>query len=224
MNENYGRELLELHTVGIEAKYSEKDVRNSAYIMTGRTVNDAGEFEYEARRHWTGKVKVLGFTHANAKGSGGLAVGDAYLTYLATHPATARRIAHKLARRFVCDDPPQTLVDRLAQSYLDNGTAIVPVLRTMFRSIEFWMSTGLKTRRPLENVVATARILGVTPGAKTNEGLEGLYWMSNQLGQAPLNWGPPDGYPDIADAWARPTPPSAPGTPTAPSSRGGTRA
>ncbi len=201
VNENYGRELLELHTVGIEAKYSEKDVRHSAYIMTGRTVNDAGAFEYEARRHWTGKVKVLGFTHANSKGSGGLAVGDAYLTYLATHPATARRIAHKLARRFVCDDPPQTLVDRLAQSYLDNGTAIVPMLRTMFCSLEFWMSTGLKTRRPLENVIATARILGVKPGAKTDEGIEGLYWMSNQLGQAPLNWGPPDGYPDIADAW-----------------------
>ncbi len=201
VNENYGRELLELHTVGIEAKYSEKDVRNSAYIMTGRTVNDAGAFEYEARRHWTGKVKVLGFTHANSKGSGGLAVGDAYLTYLATHPATARRIAHKLARRFVCDDPPQTLVDRLAQSYLDNDTAIVPMLRTMFSSLEFWMSTGLKTRRPLENVIATARILGVKPGSKTDEGIEGLYWMSNQLGQAPLNWGPPDGYPDIADAW-----------------------
>ncbi len=93
---------------------------------------------------------MLGFTHPNAKAAEGLAVGDAYLTYLATHPATAKRIAHKLARRFVCDDPPQTLVDRLAQSYLDNGTAIVPMLRTLFRSVEFWMSTGLKTRRPLE--------------------------------------------------------------------------
>ena len=105
--------------------------------------------------------------HANTSAAEGLAVGDAYLTYLATHPATAKRIAFKLARRFVCDDPPQTLVDRLAQSYLDNGTAIVPVLRTLFSSVEFWMSTGLKTRRPLENVVATARILGVAPGAKT---------------------------------------------------------
>ena len=201
VNENYGRELLELHTVGIEAKYTKKDVRHSAYIMTGRTVDDAGKFEYDSRRHWTGPVKVLGFRHPNAKRADGLAVGDAYVTYLATHPATAKRIAHKLARRFVCDDPPQTLVDRLAQSYLDNGTAIVPVLRTLFRSVEFWMSVGLKTRRPLENVVATARILGVAPGEKTREGLEGLYWMTNQLGQAPLTWGPPDGFPDIADAW-----------------------
>jgi uncharacterized protein (DUF1800 family) len=201
VNENYGRELLELHTVGLGVRYSEKDVRHSAYIMTGRTVNDEGVFYYDKYRHWTGKVKVLGFSHPNAKASEGLAVGEKYLTYLSTHPATAKRIADKLARRFVCDDPPRTLVDRLAQSYLDNGTAIVPMLRTLFSSVEFWMSTGLKTRRPAENIVATARIAGVKPGPKTAEGVEGLYWMANQLGHAPLSWGPPDGYPDVADAW-----------------------
>jgi uncharacterized protein (DUF1800 family) len=201
VNENYGRELLELHTVGIEAGYTETDVRQSAYTMTGRTVDNTGTFRYDARRHWTGPVRVLGFSHANASAADGLATGDAYLTYLATHPATAHRIAHKLARRFVCDDPPNTLVDRLRQTYLDNDTAIGPVLRTLFRSVEFWMSTGLKTRRPLENVVATTRILGVTPGGQTRDGIEGLYWMTKQLGMAPLNWTPPDGYPDIADAW-----------------------
>lgn len=201
VNENYGRELLELHSVGIDAKYTETDVRHSAYIMTGRTVDDEGAFRYEPRRHWTGKVKVLGFTHENKSAADGLALGDAYVTYLATHPATARRIAYKLGVRFVCDEPPNTLVDRLAQAYLDNGTAIVPVLRTLFRSVEFWMSTGLKTRRPLENIIATARTVGVTPGAKTRDGIEGLYWMSDQLGMAPLRWIPPDGYPDQADAW-----------------------
>jgi uncharacterized protein (DUF1800 family) len=202
VNENYGRELLELHTVGVDARYTETDVRQSAYIMTGRTVDDSGAFMYNARQHWTGPVKVLGFTHANATGSGGLAVGDAYLTYLATHPSTARRIATKLAMRFVCDEPPTTLVDRLAQSYLDNGTAIVPVLRTLFRSVEFWMSDGLKTRRPLENVVAAARVLGVGRGTKTRDGVEGLYWLTNQLGQAPLGWVPPNGYADTTVAWA----------------------
>ena len=130
-----------------------------------------------------------------------MALGDQYVSYLATHPATANRIAHKLGRRFVCDDPPQTLVDRLAQSYLDNGTAIVPVLRTLFSSVEFWMSTGLKVRTPLENVLATARIVGVSAGANTTEGLGGLYRITDNLGQAPLTWGPPDGFPDFADAW-----------------------
>jgi uncharacterized protein (DUF1800 family) len=201
VNENYGRELLELHTLGREAGYTEVDVRNSAYILTGRTVDREGRFTYDARRHWTGEVKVLEFTDPNASAADGMRLGDAYVHWLAHHPATAKRVAHKLARRFVCDDPPQTLVDRLAQSYLDNGTATVPVLRTLFSSVEFWMSNGLKTRRPLENVVATARILGVAPGAKTADGLEGLYWMTNQLGHAPLNWSPPDGYPDVADAW-----------------------
>jgi uncharacterized protein (DUF1800 family) len=170
--------------------------------MTGRTVDDNAEFHFDTQGHWTGKVRVLGFSDANAKGSTGLAVGDRYLTYLATHPATAARIATKLARRFVCDDPPTTLVDRLAQSYLDSGSAIVPVLRTLFSSVEFWMSTGLKTRRPLENVVAAGRALGVAPGPKSTDGLEGMYWMTSQLGQAPLNWGPPDGYADTADAWS----------------------
>ena len=134
--------------------------------MTGRTVDNNGNFVYNAGIHYTGPVKVLDFAHPNGSAAEGLALGDQYVHYLATHPATAKRIAHKLGRRFVCDDPPQTLVDRLAQSYLDNGTAIVPVLRTLFSSVEFWMSTGLKVRTPLENVLATARIVGVDPGSQ----------------------------------------------------------
>lgn len=201
VNENYGRELLELHTVGLDVGYGETDVRHSAYIMTGRTVDRDSFFVYDAKRHWVGPVQVLGFAHANDKTTDGLALGEQYLTYLATHPATAKRIAFKLARRFVCDDPPQTLVDRIAQSYLDNGTAVVPVLRTLFSSVEFWMSTGLKTRRPLENILATARIVGVAPGTDLAEGAAGFFRTANQLGHAPLGWGPPDGYPDHADAW-----------------------
>jgi uncharacterized protein (DUF1800 family) len=201
VNENYGRELLELHTVGIEGGYTEKDVRHSAYIMTGRTVTKEGEFEYEKDRHWIDPVTVLGFTHANPSRAKGLQVGEAYLQYLATHPATANNIARKLAVRFVCDNPPQTLVDRLARAYLDNGTAIVPVLNTLFRSLEFWIATGLKTRRPLENLVASVRALGVAPGSDVAAALEGMYWQTRNLGQAPLAWVPPNGYPDVAGAW-----------------------
>jgi uncharacterized protein (DUF1800 family) len=202
VNENYGRELLELHTVGIDGGYTEKDVRNSAYLMTGRTVDDKGGFKYDSRKHWTGAVKVLGFQHANKSGRDGLAVGDAYLKYLATHPSTARYIARKLAVRFVADAPPQSLVDRLARTYQENGSAIVPVLRVLFRSIEFWMSTGLKTRRPLENFVATARVVGAKPGADFGRALEDMYNFTHTLGQPPLGWGPPNGYPDVANAWS----------------------
>ena len=201
VNENYGRELLELHTVGIDGGYNEKDVRNSAYLMTGRTVDNKGQFVYQPNRHWTGAVKVLGFQHANKSAKDGLAVGDAYLMYLATHPSTARYIARKLATRFVSDAPPQGLVDRLAQAYAQNGTAIVPVLKILFRSKEFWISTGLKTRRPLENFIATARVVGTKPGTNTSKALDDMYDFTKQLGQPPLGWAEPNGYSDVATAW-----------------------
>jgi len=202
VNENYGRELLELHTVGIDGGYTEKDVRNSAYLMTGRTVDRDGNFKYEPGRHWTGTVKVLGFTHANKSAADGLKVGDAYLQYLATHPSTARYIARKLAVRFVCDTPPQSLVDRLARTYQENGTAILPVLKVLFRSLEFWIATGLKMRRPLENFVATARVVGAMPGAGIARALDDMYGFTRALGMAPLAWEPPNGYPDVANAWS----------------------
>ncbi|MFG2039200.1 DUF1800 domain-containing protein [Dactylosporangium sp. NPDC048998] len=202
VNENYGRELLELHTVGIDGGYNEKDVRNSAYLMTGRTATRDGTFRYDQNKHWTGAVKVLGFQHANKSAKDGLAVGDAYLLYLATHPSTARYVARKLCVRFVCDTPPQGLVDRLAKTYQESGSAIVPVLKMLFRSLEFWIATGLKTRRPLENFVATARVVGTKPGSDTAKALEDLYNFTNKLGQPPLGWGPPDGYPDVATAWS----------------------
>jgi uncharacterized protein (DUF1800 family) len=201
VNENYGRELLELHTVAIDSGYTESDVRNSAYLMTGRTVDSNGMYQYNAKKHWVGPVKVLDYSHANANAAGGEQAGEEYLTYLATHPATATHLARKLAVRFVCDSPPQALIDRLAKSYLDNGTAIVPVLRTLFRSLEFWIATGLKTRRPLENVVATARILGVQPGTNVATGMDSLHFQVSALGQAPMAWAEPDGYPDVAGAW-----------------------
>ncbi|MET7392157.1 DUF1800 domain-containing protein [Dactylosporangium sp. NPDC005572] len=202
VNENYGRELLELHTVGIDGGYNEKDVRNSAYLMTGRTATRDGTFRYEQGRHWTGAVKVLGFQHANKSAKDGLAVGDAYLMYLATHPSTARYIARKLAVRFVCDTPPQALVDRLAKTYQESGTAIIPVLKVLFRSLEFWIASGLKTRRPLENFVASARVVGTQPGPDMKKALDDLYNFTRKLGQPPLGWEPPDGYPDVATAWS----------------------
>ncbi|HET6211782.1 MAG TPA: DUF1800 domain-containing protein [Micromonosporaceae bacterium] len=201
VNENYGRELLELHTVGIEGGYTEIDVRQSAYLMTGRTVDENGLFTYESRRHWTGKVKVLEFTSDNKSAKDGLAIGDAYLTYLAKHPATAKNVARKLAVRFVADNPPASLVDRLAKAYLDNGSAVAPMLQILFRSQEFWIATGLKTRRPLENFVAAARVLGLEPDTGTPEAVKDMYYQTERLGQAPLNWGPPNGYPDVARAW-----------------------
>ncbi len=207
VNENYGRELLELHTVSVTAGYSEADVRNSAYILTGRTVaadrvpGPPGTFVYDPSRHWTGRVKVMDFEHDNASAAGGMAVGDAYLRHLAALPATARTVARKIAVRFVADVPSPDLVDRLAKAYLDNGTQIVPVLRAMFRSGEFWAAVGQKVRRPHENIVASVRALGFQPGADTQRGVDAFYRWTVNMGQRPLGWPSPNGYPDVHAAW-----------------------
>ncbi len=207
VNENLGRELLELHTVGVASGYTEADVRNSAYILTGRTVGGEqgpgveGTFHYDPDKHWVGPVTVLDFNHDNATAAGGLEVGDAYLRHLATHPATAQTIARKLAVRFVSDVPPPALVERLAAAYLDNGTAVVPVLDTLFRSGEFWAAVGQKTRRPLENITASARILGVVPEGDTAHSVGALHNAAYRTGHRPLSWPAPNGFPDVHAAW-----------------------
>jgi uncharacterized protein (DUF1800 family) len=207
VNENYGREVLELHTVGVGSCYTEDDVRNSAYVLTGRTVGgDHGmgpvsTFVYDPAKHWTGPVQVLDFAHENASAAGGLDLGDEYLRHLAGLPATAQTIARKLAVRFVADVPPQTLIDRLAQAYLDNGGQTVPVLQIMFRSAEFWAAVGQKVRRPLENVVASARAIGVQPGPDNVKGVDFLYRSATGMGHRPMAWVAPNGYPDVHAAW-----------------------
>ncbi|HYJ76163.1 MAG TPA: DUF1800 domain-containing protein [Kineosporiaceae bacterium] len=199
-NENLGRELLELHTVGVGAGYTEAEVRDSARILTGLTVDDDGAALYRPRWHWTGPVTVLGFSHPNASADGS-GVVTAYLDHLARHPATARRIATLLARRFVSDTPPAGLVDRLAKAYTAADTAVAPVLRLLLTSPEFLASADAKQRRPLESVVATVRALGFAQARRGDDELEGLYWALESMGHQPLAWPSPDGYPDVATAW-----------------------
>ena len=201
-NENLGRELLELHTLGVGAGYTERDVLDSARILTGLSVDwTTGLFTYRSRSHWTGGVRVLGFSHPNTAADGRPVVA-AYLDHLAHHPATARRLALKLATRFVADDPPAALVDRLAAVYLAHDTAIAPVLRELFASPEFMAATDAKVRRPFETMVATVRALGFRQAARGTGELQGLYWELEGQGHQPYAWPQPDGYPDRASAWA----------------------
>ena len=205
-NENYARELLELHTVGLV--YTEADVKNAARLLTGLTTNSGGNYAYDGRKHATGAVRVLGFRHANATAAGGQAAALNLLDYLAMHPATAQQLARKLCLRFVSDTPPASLVKTLAAVYLANRTAIVPVLRALFASAEFAASAGQKVRRPFEDLIATIRVLGIGPEQVTSDNPKGtkavqaLYWTLQASGHAPLNWAPPNGYPDVAAAWA----------------------
>jgi uncharacterized protein (DUF1800 family) len=202
-NENYARELMELHTVGVDAGYTEADVQAAARLLTGLTIDwETGLYRYDPWEHATGRVSILGFTHANATAAGGEAAAMAFLDHLALHPSTARQIARRLCVRFVADVPPPGLVDRLASVYLQNSSAIVPVLRALFGSAEFRASAGAKTRRPMQDVIATVRALGIGPDPSGTAGVAGLYGMVADTGDAPMGWHPPNGYPDVAPAWA----------------------
>ena len=202
VNENLGRELLELHTVGIAGGYTESDVRNSANILSGRSWDwRKGTYKYNPSWHVVGKVKVLDFEHDNTTGAGGEAVGDAYLRYLARHPKTARNIARKIAVRFVSDTPSDDLIDRLAAVYLSSGTSIKATVKAVFLSSDFWASVGTRMRRPLEDAVGTMRVLDVKRKSNSKEHLGWLYWTLNEAGHTPHGWMPPNGYPDVAAAW-----------------------
>ena len=209
-NENLGRELLELHTVG-RGNYTEDDVKSSARILTGYAVDvwRTWAASYRPSIHWRGPVRVMEFADDNADADGRDLVRR-YLSYLAHHPATAQRVARKLAVKFVTDDPPQALMDELARVYLAHGTQIRPVLRALVGSSAFATSVGLKVRDPNEDLVATYRALDVRlarPPA-TDEGekyaANQMLWQSGNLGCMPYSWPRPDGQPIDNDSWASP--------------------
>jgi uncharacterized protein (DUF1800 family) len=204
-NENLGRELLELHTVGLASGFSEADVKASARVLTGLSVGPHGAMVYRPELHYVGPLRVLGWSAANASPGAGPEVLKSYLHYLAHHPATAANVATRLAVRFVSDAPSAALVHRLAHNYLASGTRIDVVLRALFASHEFAVSHGAKARRPFEDIAATYRVLGCLPETHGTAGLATLVWVSAQSGNQPLSWPQPNGFPDVASAWASPS-------------------
>jgi len=208
-NENLGRELLELHTVGA-GNYSEKDVRDSARILTGYSVDywESWRPEYNEDDHFVGRVKVKGFRDKN-QDANGKATTAAYLRYLAHHKDTAQHIAYKLCVKFVDDRPSKPLVRHLAKVYLDNDTAIVPVLRELVASRSFQRSQDKKVRDPGEDVVATYRVLGVKIRPPVGEeaddsALQALVWQADSIGIAPFSWAQPNGQPIDSESWSSP--------------------
>lgn len=209
-NENLGRELLELHTVGRGA-YDERDVKDSARILTGWTVDMWESFrrEYDEDAHARGRVRVMGFRHANGSADG-RDVTREFLRYLAHHPATARRVARRLATKFVRDDPPAELVADLARVYLRHDTEIRPVLRALVDSRAFRRSVGSKVRDPGEDLVATYRVLDIDvrrpPAGSAGEkhAANQLLWQVSGIGVAPFSWPRPDGQPIDSESWSSP--------------------
>ncbi len=197
LNENYGRELMELHTLGVDGGYTQDDVVNVAKAFTGWSIRQPRrdpEFFFEERLHDTSVKTVLGH---QIRG-GGMKDGEEVLDILARDPHTAHHMSFELAQRFVADNPPPALVDRMAQTFLKTDGDIREVLRTMIYSPEFWSKDAYraKIKTPFELVASATRAVG----AEVAVPLVLVQWTS-RIGEPLYQCEPPTGYSDKADAW-----------------------
>jgi uncharacterized protein (DUF1800 family) len=199
LNENYGRELLELHTLSVSGGYSQRDVTEVAKVFTGWTIdkpNEGGGFKYEPRTHEPGAKFVLG--HRIKPKGNGEDEGRELLHMLASSPQTAHFISLKLAQRFVSDDPPPALVDRMAKTFEKKRGDIREVLTTLFHSQEFWSDDAYraKVKTPLEFVASAVRATGA--------GVDDVMPLARQvanMGMPLYGAQPPTGYSMKADTW-----------------------
>jgi uncharacterized protein (DUF1800 family) len=197
LNENYGRELMELHTLSVNGGYTQHDVTELARVLTGWTIQpleQGAAFQFDAKKHEPGDKVILGQTIPE----NGVNEGMQVLDLLAHHPNTAKFICKKLAMRFVADDPPPALVDRLAQKFLATDGDIREVLRTLFKSPEFWSTKAYraKVKTPFEFVISSLRATGTdlnNPGP--------LLGTLNKMGMALYQMVPPTGYSMTASTW-----------------------
>jgi uncharacterized protein (DUF1800 family) len=203
-NENYGREVMELHTLGVDGGYTQADVQAVARCFTGWTVGSGhgrqggrrGEFLYRADTHDDGAHTVLGNPLPAGLGSGH---GERVIDLLAAHPSTARFVSTKLIRRFVSDAPPASLVDAAVRTFTATGGDLREVMRTLLTSAEFRAAADQKLRRPLEGVAAALRTLDAQVMPQAVRPLIGVLRLQ---GQVPFDWHPPNGYPDANGAWS----------------------
>jgi len=218
INENYARELMELHTLGVDGGYTQKDVQEVARCFTGWTIfaprgagaaaqaitdgrrlemlrDNAGKFYFNSRVHDDGEKIVLG---QKIPAGGGVKDGLMVLDILAHHPSTAKFIATKLVRHFVSDDPQPALVDRVAQTFIKSDGDIREVLKAIFFSPEFNSAEAYraKVKRPFELAVSAVRTLG----ADTNGGPQFHQWIA-RMGQPLYGFQTPNGYSDVAENW-----------------------
>jgi len=200
-NENYARELLELHTVGVDSGYSHHDVAELARVLTGWTISkpsnhkmEPGLYFFNPDIHDSGEKHVMDMIIQ----PGGEDEGLLILDMLASHASTAHFIGKKLARRFVSDSPDPALVDELARVFLESDGDIRQILRALLSSESFKTSAGQKFKKPLDFFISALRVTGATIGGNPRKLLEYL----RVLGQLPFSWQTPDGYPDTGEYWA----------------------
>jgi uncharacterized protein (DUF1800 family) len=200
LNENYARELMELHTLGVDGGYTQQDVTEVARCFTGWTIDrprEGGAFLFRAPAHDPGSKRVLGQA---IPAGGGERDGERVIDILVRHPSTARFVSTKLARHFVMDDPPAALVDRMAATFRASDGDIRAVLTTLVTSPEFWSREAYraKIKTPFEVVTSAVRALD---GRVDTRGASELAREVGRLGQPLYEAQPPTGYPDRAESW-----------------------
>ncbi len=199
-NENYARELLELHTLGVHGGYTQRDVMEVARALSGWTVRSRrevvfglGKVEFHPEWHDDGEKHILGRVIPAGLGSRDL---DAVMDLVSLHPSTAQHLATKLCRRFIADDPPAAAVDRVASGFVSSRGNIASTLRTLFATPEFTRVRRTKLKRPFHFVVSALR----ATDARTDGGLA-LHEMLRRMGHAPYQHPTPDGYADDEPSW-----------------------
>jgi uncharacterized protein (DUF1800 family) len=201
LNENLAREILELHTLGVNGGYTQTDVTSLAKIITGwsmvgqgQQLGPAGTFVFIPQRHEPGEQTVLGKVYAAA----GVEQGEAALRDLAKHPSTAKHIARKLARHFVADQPPQSVIDKLEKVFRDTDGDLGEVARALIGHDDAWKGEMTKLRSPFEWLAAIARF--AKPPTEWGQILQPMRVMGQPLWEPPG----PNGYPDTAAHWSSP--------------------
>ena len=196
LNENLAREILELHTLGVNGGYTQADVTEFARVLTGWTVRGQASrgFLFDPARHEPGPRALLGRTYAED----GVAQGEAVLRDLAAHPATALHVATKLARHFIADEPPLGAVARIARAFRDTGGHLPSVYGALLDCPEAWERPLAKLKSPIEYVVSCLRALPASRAAKP----QALFFALRGMGQRPFFATSPQGWPDTAQAWA----------------------
>jgi uncharacterized protein (DUF1800 family) len=202
LNENYARELMELHTLGVDAGYTQKDVQEVARVFTGWTIDQprgGGRFLFRPEWHDPNTKTVLGQTITGHGGVDGMREGERVLDILALHPKTARHLAYQLAQRFVSDAPPDTLVDRVAKVYLDTKGDLRATTRAILTSPEFFAEDAVnaKIKTPLDFAISALR----ATGASIASAAPVVQALRTTLGMPLYGCQPPTGYSTTADAW-----------------------
>ena len=202
LNENLGRELMELHTLGVDGGYTQADVIALAKILTGWSIDrDGGTtgFRYYPARHEPGDIVLRGKTYSGGEDAGIQALKD-----LARDPATARHIARKFAAHFVADDPPAASVARLERNFLQTGGDLHALAETLVDDPEAWKPAQTKMRRPVEYSTAALRMLAWPHDGDREKQVKSVMGATRLMGEFPLAAPSPKGWPDNADAWSGP--------------------